>query len=86
MENKNKNNSLKDTNQNLDLYFQDVDPIVFFKEELSKYGSIYLEDLGFSSKTIKYLESYAVEMDFIIHLSKIGTLVIAPNFLGGIDK
>jgi len=78
-----KNKSFDIENTNLVKYFQNENPLSFFHKEISLKGSLYLEDLKFSSKILEGLLRKAVDMNFIIHNSNQGTLILDPNFLGG---
>ncbi len=74
---------VESNNQNSIDNFHEENQIAFFIKEISLKGSLYLEDLNFSSEKLEEIKSQAAEMDFIIHLSKIGILIIDPSFLGG---
>ena len=71
---------------NLTDFFQEENHVSIFIRRISLMGSLYLEDQNFSSNEIEEIKSKAIEMGFIVHLSKIGTLVIDSNFLGGTVK
>ena len=83
LKNENLNSPIEGFKQPLKEFFPDEEPVTFFTKEISLKGSLYLEDLSFSSSKLEEILSYAVEMNYIVHLSEKGTLILDPNFFSG---